>query len=104
MTKITVSALIGAAMLVVSPAFAGEKACCAKTASHDKAACASFANLNLTADQKSKLETWQAECNKAGCTKESRAAFLKKAKGILSAEQYAKVKEMCEKPGKKTQA
>jgi hypothetical protein len=62
-----------AAMLMASPVFAGGgKACCAKNASNDKAMCTDFASLNLTADQKSKLEAWQSECVKAGCTKESR--------------------------------
>jgi hypothetical protein len=32
---------------------------------------------------------------KAGCTKEARREFLKQAKGILSAEQFAKVKAQC---------
>jgi hypothetical protein len=101
MTKITVSALMAAAMLIASPVFAGGKACCAKGASNEKVACASFASLHLTADQKSKIDAWQAECIKAGCTKESRAKFLKQAKGILSAEQYAKLKEKCNMPVKK---
>ena len=64
-------------------------------------ACSSFASLNLTADQKTKLDAWQTECMKAGCTKQSRAAFLKKAKGILSADQYAKLKAECSTMGKK---
>lgn len=91
-------------MLIVSPAFAGGKACCAKGTSHEKVACASFASLNLTADQKSKLDAWQAECMKAGCTPQSREAFLKKAKGILSSQQYAKLKSQCSKAAKKTEA
>jgi hypothetical protein len=99
MIKLTGIAVMTVAMLCVSPVFAGNKedeACCAKGASHkDKAACVNFASLGVTADQKSKLEAWQAECMKAGCTKESRAKFLKQAKGILSAEQYAKVKAAC---------
>jgi hypothetical protein len=41
---------------------------------------------------------------KAGCTKESRVKFLHQAKGILSADQYAKLKEQCEKSGKKSEA
>jgi len=40
---------------------------------------------------------------KAGCTKESRAQFLKQAKGILSADQYAKLKTECNKSAKKTE-
>ena len=100
---------IGTAVLAValmaSPVFAGGgKACCAKSASNDKVMSTDFASLNLTADQKSKLETWQSECVKAGCTKESRAKFLHQAKGILSADQYAKLRAQCEKSGKKSQA
>lgn len=103
--SITMVKFFGAAVLAValmaSPVFAGgNKACCAKTAANDKAMCLDFASLNVTADQKSKLETWQTECTKAGCTKESRANFMKQAKGILSAEQFAKLKSQCEKPAK----
>jgi hypothetical protein len=106
MIKITTTALVAAAMLIASNAFAGDKACCAKGVSHaDKTACADLATLNLTPDQKAKIEAWQAECMKGGCTKESRRTFLKQAKGILSAEQFAQLKAAC-KPAnaKKTQA
>jgi hypothetical protein len=98
MIKILGTAVVAAAMLAASPAFAGGKACCAKNASTE-AACADFASLNVTADQKSKLEAWQADCMKAGCTKESRAKFLKQARGILSKDQYAALKAECEKSG-----
>ncbi len=90
-------------MLAGSPAFAGDKACCAKSAS-DRTACANLASLNLTPDQKSKIEAWQAECIKGGCTRESRKTFLKQAKGILSADQFAKLKAQCGKSAKKTEA
>ena len=100
MIKTTLSAFVAAALVIASPVFAGGKACCAKSASN-KAACSSFASLKLTADQKTKLDAWQAECMKAGCTKQSRAAFLKKAKGILSTDQYAKLKTQCSEMGKK---
>jgi hypothetical protein len=104
MIKILGTAVM-AAMLMTSPVFAGGgKACCAKSASNDKAMCTDFASLNLTADQKSKLEAWQSDCVKAGCTKESRAKFLHQAKGILSTDQYAKLKEQCERSGKKSEA
>lgn len=107
MIKITTTALVAAAMLLTSGAFAGDKACCAKGASNPHSmACANLASLNLTADQKTKIEAWQVDCMKAGCTKESRQAFLKQAKGILSAEQYAQLEAQCKKlaSGKKTQA
>ena len=104
MIKTTFSAIVATAILIASPVFAGGKACCAKNASNQKVACADFASLNVTADQKSKLTAWQSECMKAGCTKESRAKFLRQAKGILSADQYARLKEQCEKSGKKSEA
>ena len=96
MTKLAGLTLAG--MLATSPAFAGGKACCAQQASNtENAHCATFANLNLTADQKTKLEAWQAQCMKAGCTKESRAKFLKRAHGILSEDQYVALKAECDK-------
>ena len=104
MIKITTTALVAAAMLVASSAFAGDHACCAHGASKaNLMACVNLAPLNLTADQKAKIEAWQAECMKAGCTKESRKTFLKQAQGILSAEQFAQLKAQCKKsPNAKT--
>lgn len=99
MIKITAVSLVTAAILSAGAAFAeqkGDAACCVRGASN-KAACADFASMKLTADQKTKLEAWQSECMKAGCTKESRTTFLKKAKGILSKDQYAMLKGQCEK-------
>ncbi len=106
MIKITTTALVAIAMLTASSAFAGDKACCAKGAANAGAACANLATLNLTADQKAKIEAWQAECMKARCTKESRQTFLSRAKGILSAEQFAQLKAQCKKiaSAKKTEA
>jgi hypothetical protein len=107
MIKITTTALVTVAMLMASNAFAGDHACCARGASKANAmACVSLATLNLTADQKAKIEAWQADCMKAGCTKESRKTFLKQAKGILSADQFAQLKAQCRKTAnaKKTEA
>jgi hypothetical protein len=103
MVKIIGTAVVAVTMFIASPAFAGGKGCCAKNASN-QAACANLASLNLTVDQKTKIEAWQSECMKAGCTKESRGKFLKQAQGILSADQYAKLKGQCNKSGKKTEA
>ena len=99
MIKITTAALVAAAMFISSSAFAGDKACCSKGVSNtEKTACLDLATLNLTPDQKAKIEAWQADCVKAGCTKESRRTFLKQAKRILSAEQFAQLKAQCKKP------
>jgi hypothetical protein len=100
MTRITITALVAVAMLAASSAFAGDHACCAKGASNPQSmACVNLAALNLTADQKTKIEAWQAECLKAGCTKESNQKFLDRAKGILSPEQFAQLKAQCKKIG-----
>ena len=107
MIKITTTVLVAAGMLIVSRAFAGDKVCCATGVSRSsKIAGANLASLNLTPDQKAKIDKWQAECMKAGCTRESRQSFLEQAKGILSAEQFAQLKAACEKSAnrKKTQA
>ncbi len=100
MIKITATALVAAAMLAASSAFAGDHACCAKSASNAHSmACVNLASLNLKPDQKTKIEAWQAECMKAGCTKQSRETFLTHAKGILSAEQFAQLKAQCKNMG-----
>jgi hypothetical protein len=106
MIKITTTALIAAAMLTATSAFAGDKASCAGASKTNSMACVNLATLNLTPDQKTKIEAWQTECMTAGCTKESRHTFLKQARGILSAEQFAQLKAQCRKTAKakKTQA
>ena len=107
MIKITTTALVAVAMLMASSAFAGDKACCAKGVSKaNSMACVNLATLNLTPSQKTKIDGWQAECVKAGCTKESRQTFLKQSKGILSAERFAQLKAQCKKTAnaKKTEA
>jgi hypothetical protein len=107
MSKIITITLVAAAMLAASSAFAGDHACCAKGAANPHSmACVNLASLNLTPGQKTKIEAWQAECMKAGCTKQSTQTFLSRAKGILSAEQFAQLKGQCNKTAnaKKTEA
>jgi hypothetical protein len=100
MSKITTTTFIAAAMLTASSAFSGDHACCAKGAANPHSmACVNLASLNLTPDQKTKIEAWQAACTKAGCTKESRQTFLSRAKGILSPEQFAGLKAQCKSMG-----
>jgi hypothetical protein len=103
MLKITLALL--ATGFLASSALADGAPCCGGEASADsKANCMTFASLNITSDQKAKLENWQAECMKGGCTKETRSAFMKKAKTILSQEQYAELKSKCDKAPAKTQS
>jgi len=96
----TTLALLAAAVLAAGSSFAGGKSCCGAKgtqASNESASCMNLGSLNLSADQNSKLVAWQNECMKAGCTKETRATFMKKARTILSADQYAQLKSECDK-------
>ena len=102
MTKLKGLALIAAAAFAVTSAYAGDKdkACCAAGATHaknDKDCSQTFATLNLTAEQKAKMETAHAECKKGGCTKESMETFMKSAESILSKEQFTAFKAECAK-------
>jgi hypothetical protein len=103
MTKLSGLALIAAAAFAVTPAFAGDKekdgGCCATHAKNDaKMDCSqTYAKLNLSAEQKTKMDALVATCNKNGCTKESMDAFMKSAGGILSKEQMATLKAECDK-------
>ena len=92
MTKLI--ALVVAGVFAAGTMFAGEHGDCAKKAGNEgKMACmASFATLNLTADQKTKMETLMTEHHKAGCTEASEAKFMKEVEGILTPEQFAKFK------------
>jgi Spy/CpxP family protein refolding chaperone len=104
MTKII--ALVAAGLFAAGTMFAGEHGDCTKKVGNEqKAACqASMASLDLTADQKTKMEAVMAEHHKAGCSEASEAKFMNDAKGILTAEQYAKFKAECKSEKDKTNA
>ena len=96
MTKFIAVAVVG--MFAVASAFAGGgKGCCTKQVGNEtKAACqVSFATLNLTADQKTKMDALRAEHDKEGCSEASEAKYMKEAKTILNKDQYAKFKGEC---------
>jgi len=102
MTKII--ALTAAVMFTAGMAFAGSGHDCAKQAANEThAACqVSFASLNLTADQQTKMDAAMAEHHKAGCSEASETKYMEQAKSILNADQYAKFeKEFCGEKCKK---
>ena len=86
--------------------FAGEHGDCAKQAgNHGEMACAvSMAELNLTPEQKTKMDALMAEHHKEGCSKESETKYMEQAKTILTPEQYAKFKAECKGEQEKTHA
>jgi hypothetical protein len=101
MTKPTGLALIAAVAFAVTSAFAGDKdkSCCATHAKGDSKACMSqtYAKLNLSSEQKTKLDALHAEYDKGGCTKEGMDKFIKSAGGFLSKDQLTTLKAECSK-------
>ena len=99
-------ALVAAGIFAGGTMFAGEHGDCTKQAGNKQVvACqASLANLNLTPDQKTQMDTVMAEHQKAGCSEATEAKYMQEAKEILTKEQYAKFKTECKQAEKdKTQ-
>src|SRR6266446_6409799 len=90
-------ALAVAGVFAAGTVFAGEHGDCAKKVGNEaKAACTvSLAKLNLTADQKPKMEAAMEEHHKAGCSEASEAKYMKEVEAILTADQFAKFKAEC---------
>ncbi len=104
MTKLI--ALVTAGLFAAGTMFAGEHGNCTKQVGNEaKAACeVSLASLNLTPDQKAKMDAIMAEHANAGCSEASEAKYMQEAKGILTKEQFAKFESQCKKGEKdKTQ-
>lgn len=95
MIRAKVLTLVLSAVFAITSADAGGKACCASQ--QGKLECSQvYAKLNLTPKQKTKLDAFQARCEKEGCTKDSMDKFMQSAKGVLSKDQYAQLKTECE--------
>ena len=70
--------------------------CTKKVGNEAKPACTvSLASLNLTPDQKTKMDAAMEEHHKAGCSEASEAKYRQEAKTILNKEQFAKFKAEC---------
>jgi Spy/CpxP family protein refolding chaperone len=95
MTRII--ALVVAGMFAAGAVFAGEHGDCTKKVGNAaKPACSvSLASLNLTPEQKTKMDAAMAEHMKAGCSEATEAKYMQEAKGILTKEQFAKFKAEC---------
>jgi Spy/CpxP family protein refolding chaperone len=99
MTKFIALAVAG--MFAAGAVFAGEHGeCTKKVGNMEKPACSvSLASLNLTPEQKTKMDAAMAEHHKAGCSEASEAKYTQEAKSILTKEQFAKFEAEC-KAGK----
>ncbi len=97
MTKLI--ALVTAGLFAAGTMFAGEHGNCTKQVGNEaKMACqVSLASLDLTPEQKTKMDAAMAEHQKAGCSEASEKKYKQEAKGILTKDQYAKFKAECKK-------
>jgi len=95
-------AVVAAGLFAAGTMFAGQQSDCVKKVGNEQmAAChVSLANLNLTPDQKTKMDAVMAEHMKAGCSDATEAKYMEEAKGILTKKQYAKFKTECKHGGK----
>src|SRR5438132_14033572 len=104
MTKLIT--VVTAGLFAAGTMFAGEHGNCTKQVGNQaKMACTvSLASLNLTPDQKTKMDAAMADHQKTGCSEASEAKYMEQAKSILTPEQYAKFEAQCKKGDKsKTQ-
>jgi Spy/CpxP family protein refolding chaperone len=101
MTKLV--ALVTAGLFAAGTMFAGEHGNCTKQVGNEaKMACqVSLASLNLTPEQKTKMDTAMEEHHKAGCSEASEKKYMQEAKTILTKDQYAKFKAECKGKGEK---
>ena len=95
MTKLI--ALVAAGLFAAGTMFAGEHGDCTKQVGNEggMACMVSTADLNLTPEQKTKMDALMAEHHKDGCSKTTEKKFMHEAKGVLTPEQYGKFKAEC---------
>ena len=92
-------------MFATGSVFAGEHGDCTKQAGNSgKPACSvNLASLNLTADQKTKMDAVMGEHHKAGCSEASETKYMEEAKTILTKDQFAKFHAECKEHKAKTE-
>lgn len=92
--------LVAAALLFGSAAVYAGPGCCASKAkaAQAKGDCmGSFAGLQLSDEQKTKLAAVSAECAKSGCSEAAHAKCMASIKEILTPEQFSKWEAQCRK-------
>ena len=96
MTKLV--ALIAAGTIAATALFAGEHGDGMLKVQNEKkemkmACTIPLTKLNLTPEQKKKMDAAMAEHLKTGCTEASEAKYMEQAKAIMTPEQYTKFKD-----------
>ena len=97
----TITALTLTALLTLGAISARADGCCAggkKVSATASATCTvqdPFAKLNLTADQKAKIDALHAECKAGKCTEAAAAKYKAGIKSILTEEQFKQYSAEC---------
>jgi len=79
-------------MFAAGSLFAGEHGECTRKLKRGEPACTvSLGSLNLTPDQKTKMDAAMEEHHKAGCSEASEAKYRQEAKTILNKEQFRQI-------------
>ncbi len=87
--KLNALAIVAASAFAASTVFAGDACCAKKTAKSAEMGCANYASLNLTAEQKTRMDELAAECHKGGCNEATMARMSAEAEKVLTKEQFA---------------
>ena len=100
MKTVWTALLVAGLVAVAGSAYAGA-ACCASKAKEDKAAMGAacskaMADLDLSAEQKAKIDELQASCKAEGCSKEACAKSKAAIRDVLNDDQKAKFDAACE--------
>jgi Spy/CpxP family protein refolding chaperone len=102
MKKFLVLAVVAVVALGAASVFAGDGCCAGKAKSSAKGGCCGdmFSKLNLTGEQKAKIETLKTDSRRATSTSEMHQVFEAGLEKILTPEQLAQFKTQCDKGAK----
>jgi len=102
MRKFIAVAVVAVVALSAAAVYAGDGCCAGKSKSSAKGGCCSdmLSKLNLTPEQKAKIDTLRADTRRATSTSESHQMFSAGLEKILTPDQLAQLKTQCEKPMK----
>lgn len=88
-------ALVAAGLVLTKTSSAQDAPCCALPPEIQVNYTKAYAKLDLTAEQKDKLDAAELQCEAAAGTKESRKQFMATAQSVLSTEQFARLQAEC---------
>jgi len=97
MKKLLAFAVAAVMVVSVAPVYAGEGCCAGKSAKGASCCGDMFSKLNLTPDQKARVNSLLVDCHKATSHSEFQAMFGSGLAKILTPDQFAQWKVTCGK-------